>query len=194
MARRSFSRNVLPWSGAAVLFAGLLLVVVAISGGRAEKGPVPSALLLNTADWKVVTPDLADATAETFDHRDSTGSTVNARRWTIARDGDDIVVRQEVQRGRNKVTAHRSFGEKDPNAVLSAHFGALKKIGTDNAAHADEATAYCVPRPAGCFIVEYWLRYGSYLVQLSMTGDGLEAGSGEALLASLDPVIAAKVS
>ena len=181
-------------AGVIVLIGAVLAIVAVRDAAPVDKGPDSAALLMAIADWNVSAPDFAKATMESFEHADSSGATVNTRRWTIAVSGDDLVVRQDVRRERNQNDAHELFVEIDPSEALKNDLGNVQKISADAATHADEAIGYCVPRPTGCFVIDYWLRYKSYLVDFSLTGGDLQSGSGEALLTSLDSALDAKLS
>jgi hypothetical protein len=178
---------------AIVLICVVLAVVVIRYVGPVDEGPDAATLLLTTAEWKGGPPDLAGARVDAFDHADLSGVSVQTRRWTLAGSGDDLVVRQDVQRERNAAAAHRAFTDDDPSDGYREDLGGAQKIGSAGAAHADEAVGYCVPEPAGCYVIDYWLRYGPYLVDLSLVRADLQSGDGVALLAALDSAMAAKV-
>jgi hypothetical protein len=179
----------------AAVLAAAVTAGLAACHGDARPASDDTALLLDTADWGDRALPPSPVSVETVSHQDLlTKATVVTRRWTTPNGSDrGYELRQDVQGRTKEDSAHDAFRQADPGPDYRAHLGGADPISTAPAGHADEAVGYCVPNPTGCFIISYTLRYGTYLVELSLTSKGATPSSAQPLLAVLDEVMSRRV-
>lgn len=153
----------------------------------------PTALLLETGEWNTDLPGFGQAPVRTGTHRGLSGERITTRTWDVTNSRGRLVVRQYVQRQDSGRRASEVFAAEDPGPVFREKLGSADDLTVTAAPHADEAVGYCVPRGETCSIIRFRLRYGEYLVDFSLADGDFSPTSGDAMLRTLDGVVASRL-
>jgi hypothetical protein len=154
----------------------------------------PKVLLLDAGDWQLAQQGFDPLSVETTDHKGLSGEVITTRIWSLGTEGRKFGVKQFVQRQDSELRAHQVFADEEPGPSYRKKLGGAEKLSVALAMHADEAVGYCVPRAPRCSIVSYDMRYGEYLVSFGLSGDDFSTTSGEAMLKTLDGVVASRLA